>query len=266
MVKYLFDSLNELNMFKDHATVIITDIDGTISEIGSIPKNASITPSMRSILQRLSNKFKSVGVLTGRDINDALNIIKLKKIVYMGNHGLQKFKNGKIVEDPRVIPYIPVIKDIKNNLQQELDICNGFSFDYKKLSLTVHYNSCTSKDKAREKILDTISAMNINNLIKIVEGRGLIEIRPPVGHDKGTIIQEFVFENHINKIMYLGDDVNDISAFNKLKELRTQKMIQCVNILVNSDETPNYVKETADFYVKNVGETQKLLSWLGEGK
>ena len=67
-------------------------------------------------------------VLTGRDIKDAFKIIKLKNMVYMGNHGLQQYENGKITVDPKVIEYIPVIKEINEILQRELDPCNGFQF------------------------------------------------------------------------------------------------------------------------------------------
>lgn len=262
MVKYLFNSLNDLNAFKDEDAVVITDIDGTISEIGSVPSHAKITSEMRNVLLALANKHRHVGVLTGREINDAFNIIKLKKLVYMGNHGLERFKNGKLVVDSRVKSYIPVINDINKFLHEKLELSEGFSFDYKTLSLTVHYNSCEDKIRAKKKILDLISTTSLGKLVKVVEGRDLLEIRPPVGHDKGTILQKFISENNIKKIIYLGDDINDVCAFEKLEELNQQHKIVGVSVAVNSNETPNYVKEAANFYVDNVQETYKFLNWL----
>ena len=183
----------------------------------------------------------------------------------MGNHGLQQLKNGKIIVDPQIKKYIPIIKEVNEILQKKLDTCTGFSFDYKKLSLTVHYRACSEDYEAKKKILKTINDLNLNPFLKIIEGRKLIEIRPAIGHNKGTILQEFILENHIKQIIYLGDDTNDIDAFNKLKELTHQKIIQGINIAVDSNETPDYVKNTADFYVKNINETYSFLKWLCHG-
>jgi trehalose 6-phosphate phosphatase len=264
MVKYLFNSLNDLESFKEGNSVVITDIDGTISEITSEPANAEITQEMRNILNVLSSKFKFVGVLTGRDINDALNIIKLKKLVYMGNHGLQRLKNGKIVVDPRVEAYIPIIKEIYNELNSKLNCVDGFKFDYKKLSLTVHHNKCRSKFEAKKEILNTISTMALGKLVKVVEGRDLVEIRPPIGDDKGSVLQKFISENNIKRIIYLGDDINDVCAFKKLDELNQDHMVTGISIAVNSEEVPEFVKESANFYVENIHETYNFLKWLGD--
>jgi len=193
MAEYLLNSLNNLKEFKENESVVITDIDGTISEIGTKHDDATITSEMRNLLLILSSKYRYVGVLTGRDINDAQNIIKLKKIVYMGNHGLQRIKDGNIVTDSRIESYIPIIKEINEELHQKLKNSKGVSFDYKKLSLTVHYNECDPKCKAKKEILDTISTLTLGKLVKVVEGRDLLEIRPPVGYDKGTVLQEYCF-------------------------------------------------------------------------
>jgi trehalose 6-phosphate phosphatase len=264
LVKYLFNSLNDLKTFKEDQSVVITDIDGTISEITSEPSHAKITADMRNILFVLSSQFKFVGVLTGRDINDALNIIKLKKIVYMGNHGLQRLKNGKIITDSRVNVYVPIIKEIYEELTTRLKNSSGFNLEYKTLSLTVHYNECYPKYCAKKEVLDTISTMSLGKLVKIVEGRDLLEIRPPVGDDKGSVLQKFIKENNIKKIIYIGDDINDVCAFKKLKELSKEQKILGVSVAVNSKEVPKHVKESANFYVENVQETFEFLKWLSD--
>ncbi|MDD3985478.1 MAG: trehalose-phosphatase [Methanobacterium sp.] len=264
MAKYLLNSLKYLEKFKEEDSVVITDIDGTISEIGPEPKNATITPEMRNLLLDLSSKYKYIGVLTGRDINDAIDIIKLEKIVYMGNHGLQQIKNGKIITDPRIESYIPIIKEISRELHQRFENITGISFNYKKLSLTVHYNNCNSKNKAKKELLNTIYNLKKGKLVKIIEGRELLEIRPPVGYDKGSVLHEFISENHIKKIIYIGDDINDISAFRKLKELSEKNEVKGISIAVNSIGTPEEVKESANFYVENVKETYNFLEWLSD--
>jgi trehalose 6-phosphate phosphatase len=48
LTKYLFNNLKHLEIFKnDPSTAILTDIDGTISEIAPTPEEAVVTDSMR---------------------------------------------------------------------------------------------------------------------------------------------------------------------------------------------------------------------------
>lgn len=264
MTEYLLNSLKDLEKFKEEESVVITDIDGTISEIGPEPKNATITSEMRNVLLNLSSKYKYIGVLTGRDINDAIDIIKLEKIVYMGNHGLQQIKNGEIITDPRVKSYIPIIKEISRELHHKFKNSKGISFNYKKLSLTIHYNNCNSKNKTKKELLNTIYNLKKGKLVKIIEGKDLLEIRPPVGYDKGSVLHKFILENNIKKIIYLGDDINDISAFRKLKELNEKNEVKGISIAVNTIETPEEVKKSANVYVENVEETYNFLEWLSD--
>ena len=59
MSRYLFDHLEELDEFKnDNKSTILTDIDGTISEITSTPEEAVVTPSMKNELSKLKKKYK----------------------------------------------------------------------------------------------------------------------------------------------------------------------------------------------------------------
>ena len=62
--------------------------------------------------------------------------------------------------------------------------------------------------------------------------------------------------------MYLGDDITDADAFFKLNELNGINKVKSVNIVVSSRETPDFVKQNADFYVNSVDEIQKFFDWL----
>lgn len=262
-LNYLFDHLYDLKEFKnDTKTALITDIDGTISEIVPTPSEAVVSEDMKIILEKVAKKYKFTGVMTGRSINNALNMLEIKNIIYIGNHGMEQLKNGKIWVEGEVKKYIPLIKKLAKNLKIELEIYNCILFQDKELSFTVHYRLCDNGDEIRKKALDTIASIDDSNNLKISEGRKVIEIRPPVGHNKGSILQKFIFENNIRKIIYLGDDITDVDAFIKLKELKSRKKIETVSIAVNSNETPGYVKQSADFYVKNVDEVYKFFKWL----
>ncbi len=265
MPQYLFDKLNDLKRFKnDYNTSIITDIDGTISEIVPKPMDAVVAPEIKNILEIMGNKFRFTGVMTGRSVKNAMDMMGSDKLVYIGNHGLEQYKNGKITVDPEVNEYIPLIKNLAGNIKKELKEYNCILFQDKKLSFTVHYRLCENGEEIRKKALKTIRSMEESKSLKIAEGRKVIEIRPPVGHDKGTILQKFISNNNVKKIIYLGDDITDSDAFIKLNELKNQKKVESLTVVVNSKETPDYVKDSADFYVNNVNEVYKFFKWLND--
>lgn len=264
MPEYLLENLDNLKDFKrDHSSALITDIDGTISKIVPTPMEATVAPNIRDTMEELAGKFKFIGVMTGRSVGNAREIMKSDKLVYIGNHGLEQYKNGKIKIEESVESYIPLIKKVAQKIQDELSPYECILFQDKQLSFTVHYRLCDNTDEIRKKALDVISNIEESNKLKIVEGRMVIEIRPPIGHDKGTILQRFIVDNKIKKIIYLGDDITDSDAFIKLNELKKEGIIS-YSIVVLSDETPEYVAESANYYVKSVDEVHEFLKWLLE--
>ena len=261
--KYLFEHLDEILDFKeDNKTAIITDIDGTISRIVPTPVEAEVEEYMKDTINNLAKKFKFTGVMTGRSIENALDMIGNKNLIYIGNHGLEELKDGKVYIDPEVEEFIPVIKEVGESIKQKLSNYDCILFQDKELSYTVHYRLCDDGEKIRKIALDAIGEIKDSNLLKIGEGRKVIEIRPPVGHNKGTILQNLILDNNIKKIIYLGDDITDTDAFIKLNELNEQEKVMAISVVVISKETPEYVKKSASYYVKSVDEIQKFFEWL----
>ncbi len=265
-LKYLFDHLDEFKGFKDKNTAIITDIDGTISKIVLNPNEAVITQIMRKTLEKLVSKFRLVGVVTGRSARNAKEIIGVEGLLYVGSHGLEYMKDDEIYIEPEVEEYFPLVKKVAQNIQSEEELCNirNILFQEKGLCFTVHYRNCEDPEGTRRKILDAINEMEELDKFKITEGRKVVEIRPKIGHNKGTILEKLIFESGLDKVIYLGDDITDVDAFNKLKELKEDDKVNGEGIVVISEEVPEYVKENASFYVNGVDEVQKFFNWLLE--
>ena len=267
MPKYLFDHLSEFEDFrKDEKTAVITDIDGTISKIVLDPYEATISQIMRATLKKLVNKFQLVGIITGRNVKNAEEMLEVEGLLYIGSHGLEYLKDDEIYIEPEVEEYLPLIQKVAQNIQTEEELCNikNILFQEKGLCFTVHYRKCEDPEGTRRKILDAINELEGLEKFKITEGRKVVEIRPKIGHDKGTILEKLLFENALEKIIYLGDDVTDVDAFNKLKELKGEGKVNGVGIVVVSEEVPEFVKENASFYVNGVEEFQKFFDWILE--
>jgi trehalose 6-phosphate phosphatase len=263
-VKYLFKNLEYLETFKnDRSTAIVTDIDGTISEIAPTPDEALVTDSMRNELIKLKEKFRLVAVVSGRSVLNARKMVGVEGLLYVGNHGLEFLKDGRISMYPEIEKYLSQIQKTGQKLKNgDLSNINGLIFEDKGICYSIHYRLSNPLENPREKIINTLQNDPECKKLKISEGRQLVELKPPVSYDKGTILNNIIEQHNLGKIIYLGDDITDADAFKKLKELETKGKIKGASVLVLSNEIPSYVKKDSSFSVNDVNEVLKFFRWL----
>lgn len=263
MVKYLFDNLKDMNKFKnDKNTAIITDIDGTISEIAPTPEDAIVTESMRSELIKIKENFGLLAVISGRSAHNAQKMVGIEDILYVGNHGLEYIFNEEYQVADEVKKYLPQIKKSAAKINEELCNIPDILFEDKEICYSIHFRQCNEPEHVREEIIKSIKKSPESKNLQISEGRKLVELKPPSSYDKGTIIHRIIEDHNLRKVIYLGDDITDFDAFKKLKELENKGKIQGTSILVVSSEIPNYVKNSALFFVYNVNDVLKFFRWL----
>jgi trehalose 6-phosphate phosphatase len=263
MPKKLLEHLKELEKYKDPETIIITDIDGTISSIEPLPHQALITDNMKEILNNIQLKFKLLAIITGRSLEDALEMINIPGILYIGNHGMEYLRDNEIVTDKKTLDYIPKISEIHNELKNEPNIkIPGIILENKRACISIHYRSTKDPQSARKTILKTLNNIETPEGLQIKEGRKIIEVKPIIGNDKGKIINKIAKNYHAKKLIYLGDDVTDVDAFQEISKLSNEKIIDGTSILVQSNETPEFVKKNVEYYVDGVDAVEKFFNWL----
>lgn len=264
MSKYLFRHLKELEEFKlDRETAVITDIDGTISDIAPTPAEAVVKPSMRDELVKLMNKFRLVAVISGRSVLNAKNMVGVEGLLYVGNHGLESLKDGKKLMVPGAAEYLILMKEIGNELKKgKLPKINGLRFEDKGVCLSIHYRGCKNPEDVRKTILETVHDLPQGEKLKVSEGRMLVECKPLIGYDKGVILENIIERHQLEKVIYLGDDITDLDAFKTLKKLENEGRVRGASVLVFSHEIPGQVKERSSFYVKDVDEVLRFFQWL----
>ncbi len=262
--EYLFDNLKYFETFKDDcSTAIVTDIDGTISEIAPTPTEAMVTDSMREELVKLQRKFGLVAVISGRSVVNAREMVGVDGLIYVGNHGMEFLENGKISLYPEVEKYLSQMQQTGQKIKKgDLSHIDGLLFEDKGICFSIHYRLATQSDNVREKILNNIRNEPDCEKLKIVEGRQLVELKPPLSCDKGTILENIIQKYNLKKIIYLGDDITDLDAFKRLKLLGNQGEIRGAGILVCSSEIPHDVKKGSSYYVNGVDEVLKFFQWL----
>ena len=261
MPENVFNQLKNLELYKNAKTAIVTDVDGTLSEIVPKPDNALIDSEMREILKLLENKFKLMVFISGRTIENVRKMVDIPGALYIGNHGMEYQKDGKIELDPDALQYKTEIGEIEKNLRKKLNL-PGVILENKKTGLTVHYRLNEHQEMARISILNEISQLVISKGLMISEGKKIIEIKPLNANNKGTIIRRIVDDYKIDQMIYCGDDTTDIDAFNAIKSLNRKPSFKGASIVVLSKETSVNVVDSAQFYVNSIPVLKSFLYWL----
>lgn len=75
---------------KDDKLALLLDFDGTLAPLAPHPDLAEIDPESEVALKNLAtNPNTYLAIISGRSAEDAREKVKLEKITYAGNHGLE---------------------------------------------------------------------------------------------------------------------------------------------------------------------------------
>lgn len=239
---------------------LITDVDGTISPIVNVPDEARVTDRNLSLLAVLQTQLTLTAVVSGRAAEDVYRRIRLPRLVYIGNHGMEQWQDGKVIVSPTAAEYrdnlSAAIPEIKQNL------INGMRFEDKGATLSVHYRQTSQPEQVAEKLAPLIQNIAKKHGLHLTQGRMVFEFRPPVEIDKGTAFEELVKTYQLDAAFYLGDDTTDVAAFVSARRLREEGQCLAYGLGVESQGTPQAVLTEADFLVQEVAGVESFLDWL----
>lgn len=241
-------------------TAIVSDIDGTLHPIIDRPEHIQFYDYTPTLLENLAEKYALVGLITGRSMDSALQIIKAPGVVYVANHGMEICRDHNRSVAGEVQQYLPQIRTALEMISKS-DLANepGIFIEDKYVSVAVHYRQAPEKMHDVEALLNKI---NDDMGLKLVKGRKVRELHPPVDINKGSAIESLLKDQGINLALYLGDDLSDIHAFRALKQIQWPKF-QSITIGVRSAEVPQLeTEDSIDYLINNVEESIELLGML----
>jgi trehalose 6-phosphate phosphatase len=242
---------------------VVTDIDGTISRIVARPEDAYVLPQAREALQELKTLIAVVAVVTGRSVLDARQMVDLEGLTYVGNHGMELWRDGKAETVPEARPWVPrlaaVIDDVRRQISED-----GVIVENKGASASLHYRLATDPEKTRLKLLEILARCAVTNGIRLEEGRMVINLLPPLTVSKGSAVTWLVREHDLDGVVYFGDDLTDAHAFRAIEVLRQTGDVQGLGIAVVGAETPPSVRQLADLAVPSVAAVAEVLCHTAE--
>ncbi|MPZ12952.1 MAG: trehalose-phosphatase [Chloroflexi bacterium] len=238
---------------------LVTDIDGTISPIVQNPAAAAVLPGCRDALAVLARRLDLVAVLTGREPDVARRMVGLEGVEYLGTHGMVRWTPDGLMVHPDAAPFAERISQALPSLLEQLKSTDA-SIEDKGLVLAIHFRQSTSLEGTRDTIIAGVSKVAKAHGLAVMEGRKVVELRPPLHLGKGWSLADLARERQLASLVYLGDDRTDIPAFETIRQWRASEPgRQGVALAVASGEMAPELADLADYTLADVPAVESLL-------
>ncbi|WP_042398423.1 trehalose-phosphatase [Streptacidiphilus carbonis] len=208
---------------KDPARAVLAfDFDGTLAPIVADPEQARAHPGVVPALARLAPRLAAVVVVTGRPAATAVEyggfagVPGLEHLTVLGQYGLQRWDaaTGRLTT-PDPLPGIALLREELPALLGE----DGVWLEDKGHALAVHTRRTADPDAALAALDAPLRAAAARHGLAVEPGRMVLELRPP-GMDKGVALTAFLREQDAASVLFAGDDLGDLAAYDAVDTLR----------------------------------------------
>ncbi len=244
--QYIFDSIEEIprdNIF------LFLDYDGTLTPIVESPDKAILSEDMHSLIIKLK-EIMPVAIVTGRSLENIMDILKIEKMIYAGNHGAEIWDGKNLVMEQQLSDSKKALEKIIKELKETLSFVQGVIVEDKGITASIHFRMVASQDICKMLNIFWAIADSYKGLFRITSGKKVFEIKPYGIWNKGDAVK-WIWKNFgENKIpIYLGDDLTDEDAFKVIKG-------EGMGISIGKSNE-------ADYYLKTQQEVKTFLQWIG---
>ncbi len=241
--------------------LVAADFDGTLAPIVARPADARPLPGALPALTALAGAVGTLAVITGRPALDAVALGGFETIpglVVLGHYGWQRWQGGELTAPPPP----PAVAEARAALPGVLGASgapDGTWIEDKANAVAVHTRGTADPQAALDRLREPLGALAARLGLAAEPGRFVIELRPP-GVDKGSALTGLAGERAARSVLYCGDDLGDLPAFDAVRALRADGVPGCA-VASASDESPQ-VAAAADLVVAGPEEVVALLAAL----
>lgn len=195
--------------------ILLFDYDGTLAPIVPHPRLARLDPHTRRLLRRLAARPRvHLGILSGRALDDLKQMVRLRRICYAGNSGLEMELCGVQFVHPRAHRARRLVAELARCLRPLVARFPGAWIENKRLGLTVHYRGVAKERVPALRELLQGALRGADDRFRVVPGPMAVEIGPNLDCTKGTAVQMIVDRVGAadDFVLYVGDGANDVEA------------------------------------------------------
>jgi trehalose 6-phosphate phosphatase len=207
--------------------VIASDFDGVLSPLVADPALSRPVAGALDALARLAARVRQVAVLTGRpalvatELSGVSGHPGLGSLVVLGHYGLERWEasTGAVTSDP-VPDGVEAARSRLPELLRKAGRQDAFVED-KGSSLAVHTRRLPEPEAAWQELRQPLTELASEVGLRLEPGNLVLELRPP-GIDKGVALRRLVELTGARSVLYAGDDLGDLAAFQAIADLRSE--------------------------------------------
>ena len=255
--------------------VLCLDFDGVLAPIVEDPGAAHVHPDAPALLARLADGYRAVAVVTGRPAAQALELGRLVPLgervaaaggdlLVLGQYGHERWSaaDGKLVSPEPPEGLAALVAEVPGLLRQAG--CADARVERKSLAVAVHTRQLPDPQGALDRLQPLLAEAAERHGLVLEPGRAVLEVRTPGVH-KGEAVRTLRDELDAEAMLYAGDDLGDVEAFEALAELREQQGLVALLVCSGSEEQPALV-DRADLVVPGPDGVMALLRRLAEDR
>jgi trehalose 6-phosphate phosphatase len=204
-------------------TLLALDFDGTLAHIVDDPEMAYAHEHAVAALARLAPMLGRVAVVTGRPVHQVVELggfhdrPGLESLVVFGQYGAERWDAADGRPEPSALA--GPVRDVMEDLPVWL-AAHGLPdarVEHKGLAVAIHTRGLPSG--SLEALYEPLDDLARAHGLQLEPGRKVLELRM-VGWDKGRVVEVLVAEFGSRHVVFAGDDLGDLPAFDAVDRLR----------------------------------------------
>jgi trehalose 6-phosphate phosphatase len=249
--------------------VVGLDFDGVLSPIVEDPERAVIHPDAAPTLVALAAQVRAVVVITGRPARQVVELGGLEqladtlpedaRLAVMGQYGHERWDSvSREFTSPEPPAGLQTFREELPGLLAAQDASDAV-VEEKGLAVAVHTRRLPDPQATYVRLERTLDDAARRNGLTLEPGRLVLEVRSPGAH-KGLAVRTALQELDGGAVLFAGDDLGDVEAFEAVRELRDGGL---PGLLVCSEsEEQQALAELADVVVPGPDGVLELLVGL----
>jgi trehalose 6-phosphate phosphatase len=237
-------------------TALLTDFDGTLSEIVDDPATAVAQPGAPGVLAALAEHFAAVAVVSGRPVAFLARALAGAgpSVRLFGVYGLEWLDGDERRVAPEAEPWLAAAAAAV--AAARLEAPPGVGVEPKGAALALHWRRAPDAQTWAEAFARHW-AQRTGLVLHL--GRRALDLVPPLPMDKGRVVESVA--TGCSAAFFAGDDAGDLSAFAALDRLAGTG-VRTVRMAVADQESPPELEAAADIVVTSPAAALALLRRL----
>lgn len=227
---------------------VLLDFDGTLSPIVARPELARIRDGARDAIARLVGRYAVVAIVSGRTGDQLRELVGVEGVRLAALYGL--------AEDAP-----PLSSQLIDSVRAAAAAIAGTRVEPKGGSVAVHFRAAEDPVAAHAGLIEALTPIATDAHLELLPGKMVLELVPAGRPLKEGAVERIVEEDRLDAVLYAGDDVADIRAFEALDRL-AERGVRTLKVSVHGRETPVALSDAADVVVDGPAGLVTLLRGL----